>query len=323
MNDIDYNYIPLPYDGQGFFYRIGEDDLEITIAESKSNEIPYHFMRFLCIAINTIDLMRKNDLDVDNALDLAHHYYHCMPWKNEIILSPAPLDRLMLDHYEDRFIDLHFITSIAALELKERDSMIEEYKKHLYAISDAFTTRDTILFEYYFAYLDYAFDELLSHWSTATYRFIAPQFATKPLDLEVFGALSDCIICTSYVPSEIGTTCYDMENDQLVTGCYNEGAFEPYPFFNNSDYGDDEDFFPNPDTNHIQGLVKTSFADEDSGVEDASDVDDDFEIDLSDFDEYFDEGYFDEDDCDEELDPDEDILAIYPKNIDDDMDLIF
>lgn len=236
MNKNLKSYIPKPYDTQGFLFLKGEDDLDAAVTKGEESIFLHPLMAQVCLAVNTVNLMRKLDLDYVEAKDLADFYSNTLPWVNktsfETMLAHGAWHQNVEETLEIMLFNPDFFAELAHSELWEREALLERFRELAYGLPSSlgFGTDkdlDETSFLSYYAYLDYATKELSKHWSEVGAGFIAPIFATEPLNADLFGSLTGEIVATSYIKT-IPTACfYDWEEANYVLASLGaDGEFE-------------------------------------------------------------------------------------------------
>lgn len=167
------DYIGLCSDEIGFLDRMGLDADPQTC-----------FLENLFITINTINLLHKTNASFSLAQDMATLMVIQVPWRNRFPLDDhiAELSCILpkftvKDMAKNPFPDLSLLAPLYDVPQGDANAHV------------------------YYAYLQYATEELERHWARPTALMVAPLYRWGSYQPEFFGSLAPHLVSTAYIPT--------------------------------------------------------------------------------------------------------------------------
>lgn len=210
--------IPLPKDKHGFLHLYALDKELTKILMGRDNREAYKIfdvMKSSCIVVNALNMMRKRDLPLKEAIAYCEDWAKSLPWVDYIFFDKKYVCTLKSDFFSNFFLESLVYDSLTQTE----ECFKKLYEKLLttYTSSVAFediSPDQTMVYQY----LNYAFRDLSLHWESKNVNFIAPIFQIRENDRSKYGSLEGQDTIATYEPTYEKMDVYEKETGRFLSG---------------------------------------------------------------------------------------------------------
>lgn len=222
----------LPTDDQGYFHRFGGrdiwDEADSTIDDEESKQCVLATMVFVGTLINALQICRKTQITLEEAIKSAEKWKTILPWTEQPIEYGDCVSLFTLSDF-----NLEWLNELPTLQLFQREDGLETLAITLIGLYEQQeNTGDwsEALYITYCNYVAYGVKQLAESWDRTTQPYLAPLYHTGEVEKQSFEQWSHVFFHDYTYENQLARPfqLYDLETKETIEGYYKNGVLYSY-----------------------------------------------------------------------------------------------